>query len=215
MAEPAAPPGRVALAVLISGRGSNMAAIARAAAAPDYPARIVLVAADRRHAPGLEIARTLGLPTTVVPHRDFATRQAFEEALDGVLRAARAELVALAGFLRVLTPWFVGRWRGRILNIHPSLLPRHPGLNPHARAIDAGDSEFGCTVHEVTEGVDAGPILAQARVPVLPDDTPERLAARVLAEEHRLYPLAIADFVRHRLQRAGPREEPPRGALAL
>lgn len=196
MAEPAGAPGhRVRLAVLISGRGANMEAIARAAKRPAYPAEVVLVAANRADAPGLARAAALGLETAVVPHRDFPTREAFEAALHARLEAHGVEAVALAGFMRVLTPAFVRRWEGRMVNIHPSLLPRYPGLDTHARALAAGDREAGATVHLVTSELDSGPILAQARVPVLPGDTAETLAARVLEAECALYPAAIADWL--------------------
>ncbi len=187
---------RTRLAVLISGRGSNMEAIARAAEAPDYPARVVLVVSNRADAPGLARAAALGIPAEVVPHRAFAGREAFEAALDARLRAHDVEAVALAGFMRVLTPGFVGRWEGRMVNIHPSLLPLYPGLDTHARALAAGDREAGATVHLVTPELDSGPILAQARVPVLAGDTAETLAGRVLDAELALYPQAIADWLR-------------------
>jgi formyltetrahydrofolate-dependent phosphoribosylglycinamide formyltransferase len=190
--------GRSRLAILISGRGSNMEAIVTAARNPAYPAEVVLVVSNRGSAQGLQRAAELGIPTLVLPHRDYPTREAFDAALDEQLAAHVIEFVVLAGFMRVLTPAFVRRWKGRILNIHPSLLPRYPGLDTHARALAAGDTEAGCTVHEVTEDLDSGPILAQARVPIRPGETPETLAARVLAEENRLYPRAIADFIRGR-----------------
>ena len=183
------------LAVLISGRGSNMEALARAAQAPDYPAEIVLVASSKAAAAGLEAAAALGLPTATVPARDHPTRDSFDAALTAALEAHGAEAIALAGFMRILTPGFIRRWEGRIVNIHPSLLPKYPGLDTHARALASGDAEAGCTVHIVTDALDDGPTLAQARVPILPDDTPETLAARVLAAEHRLYPQALASFL--------------------
>ena len=186
----------VRLAILISGRGSNMEALVRAARAePGFPAEVVLVVSNNNEAPGLATARALGVPTAVVLSRGRG-RAAFEAELDALLRAHGVEAVALAGFLRVLTAGFVDRWAGRMVNIHPSLLPRHPGLDTHARALAAGDRETGATVHLVTTELDAGPILAQARVPILPDDTPERLAGRVLAAEHRLYPAALAAWLR-------------------
>ena len=184
------------LAVLISGRGSNMEALARAAQAPEYPAEIVLVASSKAGAAGLETAAALGLPTAVVPSRDHPTRDSFDAALTTALEAHGTEAIALAGFMRILTPGFIRRWQGRIVNIHPSLLPKYPGLDTHARALAAGDTEAGCTVHIVTETLDDGPTLAQARVPVHPGDTPETLAARVLEAEHRLYPQALAGFLR-------------------
>ncbi len=182
---------RVRTAVLISGRGSNMAALIRAAAAPAFPAEIALVISDRAAAAGLALARVAGIPTKVIEVRG-AARARHEAEIDAMLERHRIGLVCLAGYLRVLTPFLVGRWRGRMLNIHPSLLPAFPGLETHARALAAGAKLHGCTVHLVTEQLDSGPILAQAAVPVLPDDTPERLAARVLIQEHRIYPLALA-----------------------
>ena len=184
------------VAVLISGRGSNMEALAKAAAQPDYPAEIVLVASSKAGAAGLETAAALGLATAAIPSRDHPTRDSFDAALTHALEAHGTEAIALAGFMRILTPGFIRRWQGRIVNIHPSLLPRYPGLDTHARALAAGDAQAGCTVHIVTETLDDGPILAQAEVPILPDDTPDSLAARVLEQEHRLYPQALADFLR-------------------
>jgi phosphoribosylglycinamide formyltransferase 1 len=183
------------LAVLISGRGSNMEALASAATDPAWPAEIALVLASRANAPGLETATALGLPTTAIPSRDHPSRESFDAALTAALEAHGTEAIALAGFMRILSPGFIRRWQGHIVNIHPSLLPRYPGLDTHARAIAAGDTQAGCTVHMVTETLDDGPILAQASVPILPADTPETLAARVLAEEHRLYPQALAHFL--------------------
>jgi formyltetrahydrofolate-dependent phosphoribosylglycinamide formyltransferase len=184
-------------AVLISGTGSNMAALVDAARQDDCPYAVALVLSNRPDAAGLARAAEAGVPTLAVDHRPFAgDREAHERAIDEVLRQHQIEVVALAGYMRLLTPWLVGRWSGRMLNIHPSLLPKHPGLDTHARALAAGDTEAGCTVHLVTEGVDEGPALAQARVPVQPDDTPDSLARRVLAAEHRLYPRALAEFCR-------------------
>ena len=193
--------GRVRTAILISGTGSNMAALVDAAQAPDCPFEVAVVLSNRAQAGGLDIARSKGVPVAVVDHRPFGKdREAHERAVDAVLTRHEVEVVALAGYMRLLTPWLVGRWRNRMLNIHPSLLPKYPGLDTHARALEAGDLEAGCTVHLVTEGVDEGPILAQATVPVLPDDTPESLAARVLGAEHRLYPRALADFCRAQMR---------------
>lgn len=186
------PERRVRLGVLISGRGSNMEAVAKAAAHPGYPAQIAVVISNKAHAAGLATAAGMGLATAVLPHRAYPDRAAFDAALDALLRQHRVELVVLAGFMRVLTAGFVHRWAGRIVNIHPSLLPLYPGLDTHARALAAGDTEAGCTVHIVTEHLDDGPLLAQARVPVCPGDTADMLAARVLHEEHRIYPEAIA-----------------------
>jgi len=160
-----------------------------------HPAEPVLVLSNRPDAGGLARAEALGVPTAVVDHRPFhGDRAAFEAALQKALAEARPDILCLAGFMRILTPGFTRAWAGRMLNIHPSLLPKYPGLHTHARAIEAGDAEAGCTVHEVTEDLDAGPILGQARVPVRPGDTPETLAARVLEQEHRLYPAVLRRF---------------------
>lgn len=184
------------MGVLISGRGSNMESLVRAAADPGFPAEIRVVVSNRREAPGLAIARDLGVEAVVVDHRDFGRdRGAHERAVDAVLRARGVRVVCLAGYMRLLTPWFVAAWQGRMLNIHPSLLPALPGLDTHARAISAGLEEHGCTVHLVTDVMDAGPVLVQARVPVLAGDDAEGLASRVLAAEHRLYPAALREFV--------------------
>jgi len=195
------------VAILISGRGSNMEALIRAAQAPDYPAEIVLVLSNKPDAPGLEIARALGVTAEAVPAKPFGKdREAHERALDAKLVEAGAEIVCLAGYMRILTPYLVGRWAGRMLNIHPSLLPAYPGLDTHARALSAGEQRHGCTVHLVTEGMDEGPILAQASVPILPGDTEDSLAARVLEQEHRLYPAALAQLAEKiRLPEAAPR----------
>ena len=182
------------VAVLISGGGSNMLTLARDMTA-DHPARPVLVLSNRPDAGGLPKAVDLGIPTAVVDHRPFGQdRKAFETELNLVLEAAAPDIICLAGFMRVLTPIFVTRWAGRILNIHPSLLPKYPGLHTHVRAIDAGDAQAGCSVHEVTDVLDGGPVLGQARVPILPDDTPDALARRVLGMEHLLYPLVLRRF---------------------
>ena len=179
------------VAILISGGGSNMVALVRSMTG-DHPARPCLVLSNVPDAGGLVRARDMGVPVAVVDHRPFgADREGFERALNAELSRAAPDLIALAGFMRVLTPWFVTRHAGRILNIHPSLLPKYPGLNTHARALAAGDREAGCTVHEVTADLDAGPILGQGRVPVRPGDTPDTLAARVLEMEHRLYPAVL------------------------
>ena len=185
------------VAILISGAGSNMAALIDAAGLSDAPFEVVLVLANKPDAGGLAVAEAKGVPTAVVDHAPFGKdRAAHEQAIQTVLEAHGVEVVALAGYMRLLTPFLVGRWAGRMLNIHPSLLPKYPGLDTHGRAIAAGDAEGGCTVHLVTEGVDEGPMLGQARVPVLDDDTPASLAQRVLAAEHQLYPQALADFCR-------------------
>jgi phosphoribosylglycinamide formyltransferase 1 len=185
------------VAILMSGRGSNMVALLEAAAAPDYPAEIALVLSNRADAAGLARAAAMGVPTAVVESRG-RDRVAFEAEVSAVLAAHRIDIVALAGFMRVLTGGFVQAWEGRMINIHPSLLPSFPGLDTHARALAAGVAVHGCTVHLVTAGVDEGPILAQASVPVLPGDTEATLAARVLAQEHVLYPQALAQLARHR-----------------
>jgi phosphoribosylglycinamide formyltransferase-1 len=182
---------RLKVGVLISGRGSNLEALINACAAPDFPAEIVQVVSNRADARGLERARRAGVPATAIPHRDFPDRRLFEEALDAALRRAGAEFLCNAGFMRLLTPWFVERWRDRQINIHPSLLPAFPGLHTHERALAAGVRFAGCTVHFVRAAMDDGPIIVQAAVPVLPGDDAERLAARVLAQEHRAYPLAL------------------------
>jgi formyltetrahydrofolate-dependent phosphoribosylglycinamide formyltransferase len=178
--------------VLISGRGSNLAALIAAARAPDYPAEIALVIANRADAGGLALARDAGIAAAVVPHRDYASREDFDAAVERRLIAAGCELVCLAGFMRIFSAGFVARWRERVLNIHPALLPAFPGLHVHRRTLEAGVRIAGCTVHFVTEGVDEGPIIVQAAVPVLPDDDEAALAARILAAEHRAYPRALA-----------------------
>ncbi|MCB2126949.1 MAG: phosphoribosylglycinamide formyltransferase [Rhodobacteraceae bacterium] len=179
------------VAILISGGGSNMVALVRSMTG-DHPARPVLVVSNDPAAAGLTRARELGVATATVDHRPFGRdRAAFEAELLKPILAAEPDILCLAGFMRVLTPGFVERFRGRLLNIHPSLLPKYPGLDTHRRALDAGDAEAGCTVHEVTPELDAGPILGQARVPVLPGDTADTLARRVLAKEHVLYPAVL------------------------
>ncbi|MEZ5911877.1 MAG: phosphoribosylglycinamide formyltransferase [Paracoccaceae bacterium] len=179
------------VAILISGGGSNMVALAESMVG-NHPARPVLVASNDREAGGLRKAAAMGIPTAAVDHRPFgADRTAFEAELLKPILAADPDILCLAGFMRVLTPGFVERFAGRMLNIHPSLLPKYPGLHTHQRALDAGDAEAGCTVHEVTPVLDDGPILGQATVPVLPGDTAETLAARVLVQEHRLYPAVL------------------------
>ena len=193
--------GRTRVAVLISGAGSNMAALIDAARQPGAPFEVVLVLSNRPEAGGLAVAESKGVATAVVDHTPFGKdRAAHEQAIQAALDAHRVEVVALAGYMRLLTPYLVGRWAGRMLNIHPSLLPRYPGLDTHARAIAAGDAEAGCTVHLVTDGVDEGPLLAQASVAIQADDTPASLARRVLAAEHHLYPRALTDFCRDRIR---------------
>jgi phosphoribosylglycinamide formyltransferase-1 len=180
---------RKRVAILISGRGSNMAALIDAATAPDYPAKIVLVISNKADALGLVVARAAGIPTAVV---EADTRAAMEAGINRHLAVVDAEIVALAGFMRILSPDFVRLWQHRLINIHPSLLPLYPGINTHARALADRATRHGCTVHFVTAAVDEGPVIAQAEVPILPGDTPETLAARVLVEEHKLYPRALA-----------------------
>jgi formyltetrahydrofolate-dependent phosphoribosylglycinamide formyltransferase len=188
------------IGILISGRGSNMEALIQAAKAPDYPAEIVLVISNRADAPGLEIARANGIDAIAIPSKSFGKdREAHEKAIDAALSEVQINIVCLAGYMRLLTPYFVSRWSGRMLNIHPSLLPAYPGLDTHARVLAAGEPQHGCTVHLVTETMDEGPILAQATVPVLPADTEDSLAARVLEQEHILYPAALAAYLRRPL----------------
>ncbi len=185
----------VRVAVMISGAGSNMAALIDAGQADDAPFEVVLVLSNDPEAGGLAVARAKGVATAAVDHRPFGKdRAAHEAAVQAQLEAHDVEVVTLAGYMRLLTPFLVGRWQGRMLNIHPSLLPKYPGLDTHARALAAGDAEAGCTVHLVTEGVDEGPALAQAKVPVVEGDTPAVLAQRVLNAEHALYPRALAAF---------------------
>lgn len=182
--------------ILISGRGSNMTALIEAARAPEYPAEIILVLSNRPDAAGLAHAKLAGIPSAAIDHKQFPRdRAGHEAAIDAALRESGVELVCLAGYMRLLTPLLVQRWAGKILNIHPSLLPAFPGLDTHARALAAGVKLHGCTVHLVTETMDEGPILSQAAVPVLPDDTEDSLAARVLRQEHRIYPAALAAFI--------------------
>ena len=187
---------RKRVAILISGRGSNMTALAEATRAPDYPAEIVGVFSNRADAPGLQYAWLAGIPTAVRAHQDYPSKAAFEAALNDVLAGWHPDIICLAGFMRILSPEFCTRWAGKLINIHPSLLPRHKGLHTHEQALAEGVAEHGCTVHFVTPGMDEGPTIAQARVPVLPGDTGESLAARVLVEEHRLYPKALAMVAR-------------------
>ena len=184
---------RLRLAILISGRGSNMEAILDAAQDPAYPAKPVLVLSNRPDAKGLETAARAGIPTAAIDHKTYGKdREAFERAMQDQLTEAGVEIIALAGFMRVLTPWFVDKWQGRMVNIHPSLLPKYKGLDTHQRALDAGDTEAGCTVHWVSPGVDDGEIIQQASLPILPGDTADSLAARLLPVEHQLYPEALA-----------------------
>ncbi len=193
-------------AILLSGRGTNMAALLAAAAAPDFPATIALVLSNNPDAAGLARARAAGIETLALDHHAFrGDRAAHEAAIDAELARRGIEIVCLAGYMRILTPFLVGRWRGRMLNVHPSLLPAFPGLDTHARALAAGVKLHGCTVHLVSETVDDGPILAQSAVPVLPEDTADTLAARVLAQEHVMYRLALRA---HALGEAAPAPDP-------
>ncbi|HLN07567.1 MAG TPA: phosphoribosylglycinamide formyltransferase [Xanthobacteraceae bacterium] len=188
-------------AILISGRGSNMAALIAAARDPTYPTDIALVVSNRPRAPGLERARASGIPTTVVEHTAHGQdREAFERALQAEIAARQIDILCLAGFMRLFTPWFVGQWTGRMLNIHPSLLPSFKGLDTHRRALRAGVKIHGATVHLVVPEADAGPIVAQGAIAVHEDDTAETLAERVLALEHRLYPPALALMAAGRLR---------------
>jgi phosphoribosylglycinamide formyltransferase-1 len=183
------------LVILISGRGSNMQAIATACASGELAAEVVLVVSNRADAKGLEIARTMGIDTAVIPHTDFSSRSAFELALIQRIEPVNPDWLVLAGFMRILGAAVIDRWEGRMLNIHPSLLPKYPGLNTHAQAIAAGDQETGASVHLLTAELDAGPVIAQVRVPIHPDDTPQTLSQRVLEQEHRLYVDALKQCV--------------------
>ncbi|HVY89132.1 MAG TPA: phosphoribosylglycinamide formyltransferase [Hyphomonadaceae bacterium] len=179
---------RTRLAILISGRGSNMEALVQIARDPNYAAEPVLVVSNKPDAAGLEIARSYGVEAIAVDHKPFGKdREAFERALDEELRKRGVEFIALAGFMRVLTPWFVKRWEGRMINIHPSLLPKYPGVDTHERALAAGDTEHGCSVHWVTDGVDEGAVIGYGVVRVFPGDDVDTLAARVLEMEHTIY----------------------------
>lgn len=183
---------KLKLAVLISGRGSNMDALIKACAEPDFPAEIAVVVSNRPGAGGIEKAKAAGLATEIVDHKVYTGRGPFEAVLyHAIIKHGPIDLVCLAGFMRVLTPWFVDQWPGRMINIHPSLLPDYKGLDTHARALADGRTEAGCTVHYVVPAMDDGPVIVQKRVPVLPGDTPDTLAARILVEEHQAYPEAV------------------------
>jgi phosphoribosylglycinamide formyltransferase-1 len=184
------------VAILISGRGSNMSALTEAARADDYPAEIVGVLSNRAAAKGLETAAAEGIATASLAQSNFESREAFDAAITEVLEDWRADIVCLAGFMRILSPEFATRWQGRMINIHPSILPLYKGLDTHARALADGATRHGCTVHFVTPGLDEGPSILQSEIPVLPGDTPETLAARILVEEHRIYPQALAMLAR-------------------
>lgn len=188
------PPRRSRVGILISGRGSNMKAIVDAARADDCPYEVVLVASNNPEAGGLEEAAAAGIPIFAHSHRGM-DRAAFDRLIDAALRDAGVEWIALAGYMRLLSPEFIARWQGRIVNIHPSLLPAYKGLDTHARALAAGDRRHGCSVHIVTPELDDGPVVAQAEIPILDGDTPQTLADRVLVEEHRLYPQALAALI--------------------
>ncbi|HTV33063.1 MAG TPA: phosphoribosylglycinamide formyltransferase [Methylocella sp.] len=203
-------------AVLISGRGSNLQALIARARDPSFPAEIVLVLANRPEAAGLVFARESAIRSALVDHKIYAGREEFERALQSLLDLHKIELICLAGFMRILTPWFVKLWEGRMINIHPALLPAYRGLDTHARALTDGAKIHGCTVHFVGSAMDEGPIIAQAAVAVLDEDTPQSLAARVLAEEHRVYPEALARLAEgslkidgNRVLTGGPRVVPP------
>jgi phosphoribosylglycinamide formyltransferase-1 len=193
------------VAILISGRGSNMAALIEAARAKDYPAEIALVISNRADAAGLKHAQNCGIATVTIDHRSFTSRETFDEAMDAKLRAAGIELVCLAGFMRLLSTPFIERWRGRMINVHPSLLPAYKGLDTHARALADGVAMHGCTVHFVEPELDSGPVIMQAAVPVRAGDDENSLAARVLAEEHRIYPAALKLLAEGRLKVEGGR----------
>lgn len=197
--------------ILISGRGTNMASLIEAARDPDYPAEIALVLSNRPEAPGLARAAAAGIATRVVDHKAFSDRAGFDAALQRELETAEVSLVCLAGFMRILTPGFIEGWTGRMLNMHPSLLPAFKGLHPHRQALRAGVVTHGCTVHFVVPELDSGPALIQAEVPVLPGDTEEALAARVLAEEHRLYPKGLAMLARGDVRLEGGKVVHPGG----
>lgn len=194
------------VAILISGRGSNMAALVKAAHAPDFPAEIVLVLSNKPEAAGLDFARSKGIPTAIVPSKAYGKdRAGFDAAMQAELTKADAEIVCLAGFMRLLTPEICESWAGRMINIHPALLPSFKGLDTHARALDEGVKLHGCTTHFVTPWMDEGPIILQAAVPVLDDDTAETLGARVLGEEHRIYPETLRLLASDRLTIEGRR----------
>lgn len=201
MSQPQRPPLKVV--VLISGSGSNLQAIIDAQEAGQINTRICAVISNKAQVKGLERAQNHGIPTRVLDHRDYDSREAFDQSLQEVIDSFEPGLVVLAGFMRILTPEFTQHYLGRMLNIHPSLLPKYQGLHTHQRAIDAGDSEHGVTVHFVTAELDGGPIISQAKVPVLGDDTADTLAARVLVEEHKIYPQAIGWFAEGKLSMEG------------
>jgi phosphoribosylglycinamide formyltransferase 1 len=209
---------KLKVGILISGRGSNMAALIEAARDPAYPAEIACVVSNVAAAAGLEIARKAGVAAVAIPHKNFPDRESFDRAVSAELEKHGVGLVALAGFLRIQSPWFPEHWAGRIINIHPSLLPSFKGLHVQQQAIDAGARVSGCTVHFVTPELDAGPIIAQAAVPVLAGDTADTLAARILRQEHRLYPLVVRWVAEGRVRVAAGKVEVdgvPQGATLL
>lgn len=190
---------KLRVGILISGRGSNMAALIRAAEAADYPAEIACVVSNKADAPGLALAAAAGVPTAAISHRDHPDREAFDRAVSAELERHGVGFVVLAGFMRIFSPWFPMHWAGRLINIHPSLLPAFKGMHVQRQALDAGVRLSGCTAHLVTPDLDSGPIIAQAAVPVLSDDTEETLSARILRQEHRLYPLVVRWFAEGRI----------------
>lgn len=196
---------KLKIGILISGRGSNLAALIDAAKAPDYPARIGCVVSNKADAPGLAVAAAAGVPTAVVSHRDHPDRETFDRAVSAELERHGVELVVLAGFMRIFSPWFPARWANRLINIHPSLLPAFKGLHVQRQALEAGVRLSGCTAHLVTPDLDSGPIIAQAAVPVLAGDTEETLSARIRRQEHRLYPLVVRWFAERRIAIDGDR----------
>jgi phosphoribosylglycinamide formyltransferase-1 len=196
-------------AILISGRGTNMEALIDAARSPDYPAEVALVLSNRPDAAGLATAKAAGIAVAAIDHKIYAGREDFERSMQAMLEIHRIDLVCMAGFMRLVTPWFVSQWQGRMINIHPALLPAFKGLDTHARALAEGVKIHGCTVHLVVPAMDEGPVLAQAAVPVLDIDTVESLARRVLALEHRIYPAALARLARGGLVVQGNRVYDP------
>lgn len=209
---------KLKVGILISGRGSNMAALIQAAEAPDYPAEIVCVLSNVASAAGLQIAAQAGIATETISHRDYPDREGFDRSVSAALERHGVQFVVLAGFMRILSPWFPQHWAGRLINIHPSLLPAFKGLHVQRQALQAGVRVSGCTVHYVTGELDGGPIIAQAAVPVLPDDTEDTLSARILRQEHRLYPLALRWFGEGRVTLSDGRVEVaeiPEGATLL
>jgi len=209
---------KLKVGVLISGRGSNMASLVRAAWEEDYPAEIACVVSNVADAPGVKIARDAGIATAVISHGEYPDRETFDRAVSAELEKHGVRLVALAGFMRIMSPWFPERWRGRVVNVHPSLLPLFKGLEAQQKALNAGVRVSGCTVHFVEPDVDGGPVIAQAAVPVLAGDSADKLATRILRQEHRLYPLVVRWFGEGRITLAGGRVEVkgvPPGATLL